>query len=62
MFATLFSQLDEAMKQLSRQGTWSSTTLRSSGTSRISVFSSSGSTPPVVTVAADGTLTVSSGG
>jgi hypothetical protein len=60
MFATLFSQLDEAMKQLSRQGTWSSTTLRSSGTSRISVFSSS-STPPVVTVAADGTIIVSSG-
>lgn len=56
MFANLFSQLDEAMKQLNRRGgsyAWVSST----GNSRISLFSSS-STPPVVTLSNDGSTII----
>ena len=61
MFANLFAKLDEAMKQLSRQGSFTSVT--SSGNSHISLFTSNGNLPPVVNVSADGsTITITSRG
>jgi hypothetical protein len=61
MFANLFAQLDDAMKQLAQHGSVYS--VRSSGNTSISLFSSNGMAPGVVTVSADGTtITITSGG